>query len=450
MLDIQFIRDNPDLVADKSRQKGYDVDVRKLLSLDEDRRELLAKVEDLRRQRNELAARTKRQKPSDEQVKAGRELKDRTADLEHKLVSIEKEFETLLKQVPNMPLDDVPVGASEDENKVAKTVGEKLEFDFKPKSHAQIAEAKGWLDKERAAKVSGSRFAYIKGDLVRLQFAIIQFVIGKLTDSAFLDEVIKENDLKTSNKPFVPVLPPFLLRTDVYDAMDRLDPRDDRYKIEDEDLWLQGSAEHVLGSMHINEILPADDLPIRYLGYATSFRREAGNYGKDMEGMFRMHQFDKLEMESLTTADAGLAEHRLLVGIQEKLMQTLGIPYQVMEKCTADIGKPNAKGIDINAWMPGQGQYRETHTADYMTDYQTRRLQTRVRRFIPAVETDGAVKPGLAGQAGSKIQLLHTNDATAFALSRTPIAIIENFQTRDGNVKVPEALQPFMSGQTEI
>jgi seryl-tRNA synthetase len=432
MLDIQFIRDNPELVAEKSKQKGYEVDIRQLLGFDKERRELLQQAEDLRRRRNELTAQTKGQKPSDEQVKAGRELKDRLADSEHKLASIEKEYEELLKLVPNMPLDDVPVGATEEENQVARMVGEPPKFDFEPKNHARIAEAKGWLDKERAAKVTGARFAYLKGDLVQLQFAIIQFVIAKLTDSAFLDEVIKENGLQTSNKPFVPVLPPFLLRTEVYDAMDRLDPRDDRYKIEGEDLWLQGSAEHVLGSMHAGEILDEKDLPLRYLGYATSFRREAGSYGKDMEGIFRTHQFDKLEMESLTTAETGLAEHRLMIAIQEKLMQLLGLPYQVLNKCTADIGKPNAHGVDIEAWLPGQGKYRETHTADYMTDYQARRLKTRVKR------------------AGGEVELIHTNDATAFALSRTPIAIIENFQTGDGNVRIPEVLQPFMGGKSEI
>ncbi len=422
MLDIQFIRDNPDLVAEKSKQKGYKVDITQLLGFDSERRELLQQVEDLRRQRNELSAVAKGKKPSEEQVTAGKEIKDRLSKLEHQLASIDKEFIELLKQVPNMPLDDVPVGASEDENVVSKTVGEKPHFDFKPKNHAQLAEAKGWLDKERAAKVSGARFAYLKGDLVRLQFAIINFVLGKLTDPSFLDEVIKENDLKVSNKPFVPVLPPLMLRTDVYDAMDRLEPREDRYKLEEEDLWLQGSAEHVLGSMHSDEIIEEADLPVRYLGYATSFRREAGSYGKDMEGIFRMHQFDKLEMESLTAPEDGLQEHLFMIAIQEKLMQLLGIPYQLIFKCTADIGKPNATGVDINAWLPGQGQYRETHTADYMTDYQARRLKTRLRR------------------ADGSIELVHTNDATAFALGRTMIAVLENYQTADGDINIPKVL----------
>lgn len=445
MLDIQFIRDNPEIVEEKSKQKGYDVDVTQLLGFDKERRELTQQVEELRQQRNELSSATKGQRPSDEQVNKGRELKEQLADLEHKLSSIDKEYVELLKSVPNMPSDDVPVGASEDENQVSKTVGEPAKFDFEPKTHAEIAEAKGWLDKERAAKVTGSRFAYIKGDLVKLQFAIIQLVMDKLSNQEFITEIINENNLQLANKPFTPILPPFMLRTEVYDAMDRLEPQDDRYKIEGEDLWLQGSAEHVLGSMHADEIFNEDELPIRYIGYATSFRREAGTYGKDMEGMFRMHQFDKLEMESITTSATGLDEHLLQIAIQEKLMQLLDIPYQVLQKCTADIGKPNARGVDIEAWMPGQNQYRETHTADYMTDYQSRRLKTRVRTSNPAKISDGDVTAQNVTN-----DFVHTNDGTALVLSRVPIAIIENYQTAEGNVRIPDVLQPYMGGKTEI
>jgi seryl-tRNA synthetase len=188
-------------------------------------------------------------------------------------------------------------------------------------------------------------------------------------------------------------------------------------------LWLQGSAEHVLGTMHMNEILEEKELPVRYVGYATSFRKEAGTYGKDMEGIIRMHQFDKLEMESLTTKEDSLAEHHFMVAIQEYLMTQLGLPYEVVLKCTFDIGKPNARGVDINVWFPGQNKYRETHTADYMTDYQTRRLDTRVRR-------------------NGILELLHTNDATVFS-QRPLIAILENYQQKDGSVKVPKVLQKY-------
>lgn len=450
MLDIQFIRDNPQKVKDATTNKNKAVDINKLLTLDEKRRELLQQVEKLRKARNENSAQMKNGVPAPELIAEGKRIKETLLELEAQLTPTEEEYTRLIKEVPNIPLEDVPVGKSEDENVVSKTVGTPIKFEFEPKNHWQIAESKGWIDKERAAKVTGSRFAYLKGDLVQLQFAIIQFVMSKLTDEVFIREVIKENNLNVASKPFTPVLPPLMIRTDLYDAMDRLEPRDDRYKIEDEDLWLQGSAEHVLGSMHANEILEETDMPIRYLGYATSFRREAGTYGKDMEGMFRMHQFDKLEMESLTSSADGLAEHYFLIAIQEKLMQLLEIPYQVLTKCTADIGKPNARGVDIEAWLPGQNKYRETHTADYMTDYQARRLQTRVRELVPAIKTDGGVKPVPSGSAGSRVNLVHTNDATALPLSRAPIAIIENYQTKDGDVVIPEVLRQFMGGKERI
>ena len=210
--------------------------------------------------------------------------------------------------------------------------------------------------------------------------------------------------------------------------MDRLEPQDDRYKIEGEELWLQGSAEHVLGSMHAGEIFDAKQLPLRYLGFATSFRKEAGTYGKDMEGLIRMHQFDKLEMESFAEAKDSYNEHLLFIAVQEYLLKALKLPYHVLMKCTADIGKPNARGVDMEVWLPGQGKYRETHTADYMTDYQARRLGTRVR-------TDDGVT------------LVHTNDATAFALGRAMVAIIENYQTAEGDVVVPEVLRPYLANR---
>jgi seryl-tRNA synthetase len=432
MLDIRFIRENAEAVQRNARQKGYEVNIDDLLQLDKSKRQLQQQAEELREKRNSISSRMKGERPSDGLIKEGKVIKDRLNNVETELKVADETFLKLLKQVPNMALDDVPLGTSEDDNVVAKKVGEATQFSFVARNHAELAEAKGWLDKERAAKVAGSRFAYLTGDLVKLQFALIQFVMDKLSDQRFIDEVIAENGLHVSNKPFLPVLPPFLLRTELYDAMDRLEPRNDRYKIEDEDLWLQGSAEHVLGSMHAEEIFDESDLPRRYIGYATSFRREAGTYGKDMEGIFRMHQFDKLEMESLGVAEAGLQEHLFMVAIQEKIMQLLEVPYQVLLKCTADIGKPNARGVDIEAWLPGQNKYRETHTADYMTDYQARRLKTRVRRLKGDVE------------------LIHTNDATALPLSRGPIAILENHQQGDGSITVPLALRPYLGGRATL
>jgi seryl-tRNA synthetase len=429
MLDIRFIRENAARVQEAAAQKGYQVNIAELLSSDERRRELQQKADELRTRRNEISSQMKGGKPAPELIEEGKALKTELAELEDHVRVVDEEYLRLLKAVPNMPETDVPVGASEDENVVVKVVGEKPHFDFEPKNHAEIAGQKGWLDKDRAAKVAGSRFAYVMGDMVKLQIAIEQFVINTLTDESKIREIAEIAGLTgISTKPFIPVLPPLMIKTEPYDQMDRLQPSDDRYKIEGEELWLQGSAEHVLGSMHAGEIFEEQELPLRYLGLATSFRKEAGTYGKDMEGLIRMHQFDKLEMESFTTADTSRNEHLLFVAIQEYLLQSLNLPYQVLMKCTADIGKPNARGVDMEVWLPGQGKYRETHTADYMTDYQSRRLQTRVRR-------------------NGELELIHTNDATAFALGRAMVAVLENYQTAEGNIRIPAVLQPYLGGR---
>ncbi len=432
MLDIQFIRENAELVAEKAQQKGYPVNVSELLSVDNDRRTVLLKAEELRAKRNENAQKMKGGKPDPALVEQGKALKVELSKIEEQLGGLEEQYQKLMAAVPNMPLADVPVGATEDENVVAKEVGEPTQFDFTPKHHWQLAEPQGLIDKERAAKISGSRFAYIKGDLVRLQFAIVQYVLQTLGDTSVLEKLIKENGLKIPATPFVPVLPPAMLRTEPYMASGRLNAEEMTYKIEQDDLWLNASAEHTLCNMYWNEVLTEAMLPIRYIGYSTSFRREAGTYGKDTEGIIRMHQFDKLEMEVFSTGETGLDEHKLLVAVQEHLVKSLGLSYRVLLKCTADIGKPNARGVDINCWFPGQGAYRETHTADYMTDFQARRLKTRVRR------------------GSGENQFVHTNDATAFALGRIMAAIMENNQTADGHIIIPEVLRPFMAGQRQI
>ena len=433
MIDIQIIRDNPEMVQEKSAQKGYKVDIPKLLELDRERRDLVQTVEKLRQQRNELADKLKGSngKPDQADIAAGKLIKVELAERETYLKETEEQFFTILKTVPNMPLGDVPIGANEDENVVTKTVGEPTKFDFTPKNHAEISEAKGWLDKERAAKVAGARFAYLKGDLVLLDWAMNMFALSKLTDQQFIAGLVRDNNLQISDKPFCAVQPPAVAKTEVYEATGRLNSEEQTYKLADDDLWLNASAEHVLAPMYLGEILDEKDLPARLVGYTTAFRREAGTYGKDMEGFFRLHQFNKMEMESFTTGETSLDEHFLMVAIQEYLMQQLGLPYRVVTKCTADIGKPNARGVDIDVWLPAQANYRETHTADLITDYQTRRMQTRVRR------------------ADGKVELAHTNDATA--LSQRPlIAILENYQTAEGDVIIPEVLRPYMGGRTKI
>ena len=431
MLDINYIRDNRQKVEDAIKNKGYTIDLDEILQLDDARKELSQKTDILRQERNQISSQMKNGQPDQALISRGKEIKQELSSLEEKLSSVESDFLAKLKTVPNVPCDDVPVGLSEDENEVAEVCGEPTKFNFEPKNHYEIGQARGWIDKERASKVTGARFAYIKGEMVSLQMAIVNFVMNSLSDEGVIKEICEANHLEhISTKPFTTVLPPLMLRTEMYDAMDRLEPRDDRYKIEGEELWLQGSAEHVLGSMHAGEIFAEQDLPVRYLGYATSFRQEAGTYGKDMEGIIRMHQFDKLEMESFSTKETSREEHELFVAIQRWLIEQLRLPYRVIRKCTFDIGKPDARGIDMEVWLPGQGKYRETHTADYMTDYQSRRLNTRVRRD----ET-------------GEVELVHTNYATAFALGRIMIAVIENYQNEDMTVRVPEVLRKYLNGK---
>ncbi len=430
MIDINLIRNNPKEIKDKALSKGYQIDTDLIIETDNKHLSILREVEDLRKERNNLSSNIgKGLKPNPETIVRAKELKAQIQSKEEELNTVSKNLNDLLLKVPNMPLDEVPYGKDESDNHVAKKVGDIPTFDFKVKNHAEIAESNDWLDKKRAAKIAGSRFSYIKGPLVKLQFAIVQYVLDVLTNEDIISKIIADNNLNLSSKPFVPVIPPALIKTDVYEASGRLDAEEVTYKIEQDELWLNASAEHSLCTMYKDEIIPAEDLPIRYIGYSTSFRREAGSYGKDMEGLFRNHQFDKLEMEVFSLPETSYQEHLLLVAIEEYLMQSLKIPYQVLMKCTADIGFPNARGIDIGAWLPGQNRYRETHSADYITDFQARRLKTRFKN------NDG------------EIGFIHTNDATAFALSRAPIAIIENYQQKDGSVIIPEVLRPYMGGK---
>lgn len=431
MLDINFIRQNPEVAKAAAKNKNIKVDVDELLAIDGQVLKLKQQLDSLRQKRNENSEKMKGGKPSPEVIEQGKKLKDQIAVLETELKPLEDQLLSLIKAVPNIPADDVPTGPEEN-NKILKTVGEIPQFNFKPKSDAELGEINDIIDKERAAKVSGSRFAYIKGGLVQLQFAIINFVIDQLTDREVIGKLIQENGLKLKDTPFVPILPPYFLKTDIYDRSARLNSEEVTYKLADDELWLEASAEHPLCTMYADETLPEKDLPIRYLGYATSFRREAGTYGKDMEGIFRMHQFDKLEMETFSNSETSYDEHLLMIAIQEYLVAKLNLPYQLVLKATEDMGKPNIRGVDVETWMPSQNKYRETHTADFIGDYQMRRLNTKLKF------SDG------------KNELVHTNDATAFALGRIMKAIIENNQNEDGSINIPSVLKSYMGGREKI
>lgn len=440
MFDIKYVRDNPEKVQQNAINKGYgNLKVEKLLDLDAQFRAKTADAEKLREEKNENSRQMKGGKPSAELIARGKEIKTQLTATDDDLKIREKAFLDELKLWPNMAREDVPVGLSEDENVVAKTVGEIPKFNFTPKNHAEIAEAKGWLDSERAVRTAGSRFLYLKGDLARLEFALWQFIISTLTDPTKIREIRDMVDPafrdQVSDKIFTFTLPPAVAKTEVFEATGRLNKVEQTYKLEDEDLWLNASAEHTLSPMFLGEILNEKDLPLRFLGYTTAFRREAGTYGKDMVGMMRLHQFNKMEMEIFATKEQSWPEHLFTIAVEEYIMQALKLPYRVLRKCTFDIGRPNASGVDIEAWMPGQnggaGAYRETHTADFIGDFQTRAMKTRVRR------------------SDNTVELANTDDATASS-ERPLIAIMENFQTENGDVKIPKVLQPFMGGKAKM
>lgn len=430
MLDIKYIRENKEKIKKAAKNKNINIDIDELLDLDEKRKKLLSVVDELRAERNELAKAGKTGKPSPEQIKKGKILKEKIAKSENQLDKIETEYKKLLYIVPNVFSDDTPIGANEENNKVIRKVGQPTKFDFEAKDHMELGNLHGIIDTEKSAKISGARFNYLFGEAVLLQFAIIQFVFETLTDQKIIKKLAKKVD-NPFDKPFIPVIPPVIAKSEIMKKMDRFDPIEDRYYLKEDDSLLIGSAEHTLGPIHINETIDEKDLPIRYIGYSTAFRREAGTYGKDTAGIMRRHQFDKAEMETFIQGEYGPKEQDLIVAIQEYLVQQLEIPYQLVLKCTGDMGKPDFRAIDIECWMPGQNKYRETHTSDYMTDYQSRRLNIKYKN-----------KEG-------KTELVHMNDATAFAVGRILIAILENYQEKDGSIIVPEVLKKYIPGKLE-
>lgn len=434
MLDIKFVRENKEAVQKNCENRGVKCDIDRLLILDEMRKETLSQIEELNALKNDINALVKEAKSDEEKkevIEKGKEIKNKLEKAEPELQKISEEYETLLYQVPNIYSEDTPIGPDETYNKVVRKVGEPQEFDFKVKDHIQLGKDLDLIDVEKATEVSGSRFYYLKNEAVLLQFAIVSFVLNALGDEKILKEIIEKTGAKVSAKPFSAVIPPVMIRDDVQRRIHRVFG-EQTYCFAEDKVNLVASAEHTLAPYYMNQTLKKEELPKRFIGYSTAFRREAGTYGKDMGGILRTHQFDKLEMESFTDNESGGEEQKFIVGIQEYLVSQLGLPYQVVQICTGDMGRPDYSQIDIECWMPGQGKYRETHTSDYMTDYQMRGIKS----FY--VDEDGSKK------------LLHTNDATAFAIGRTLIAILENYQQADGSVKIPEVLQKYMPNNINI
>ena len=433
MLDVKFIRENTELVRDGIRKKNSKVDLDRFLELDDIRKKIQQELEEKRAEQNLLSKKISQvnNDERDELIKTVSVIKKEVQELEEKIKPVLKEWKEILMNIPNPPSPEMPVGKDDTENVTVYEWGKKPKFNFEPKTHDVLGRELDIIDVEKAAEVSGSRFYYLKGDMVLLQFALTRFAFDVLTDENVIKKVLKEKKLEhLSSKPFIPILPPVMIRNEVQEAIHRVFG-DQTYKFEEDGLNLVASAEHTLAPYHMNEILDEDELPKRYIGHSVAFRREAGTYGKDMKGIFRAHQFEKTEIESFTTAETGADEQKLIVGLQEYLMQELKLPYRLQQVCTGDTGKPDYQQFDIEAWLPGQNAYRETHTSDYMTDYQTRGINSFYR-----------TKDG-------KKKLLHTNDATAFA-GRPLVAILENYQKENGDIEIPEVLRKYMGGKELI
>lgn len=426
MLDIQFIRENIDKVTRAIEQKRASLDISNLLSADKKRLELQQKIHQLQSEKNRLNERIVNASPETRTnlIEEGKKIKEEIDALEPIYREAEENYRRYMLCVPNIPSEDTPIGKDESGNVVLRQIGEKPTFSFPPKEHWEIGNKLDLIDSDRAVKISGARFNYLKGDLVLLEFSLIHFVFSILTDREKIAFIAKEANITVSDKPFIPILPPVMMRPDIMIRMARHNP-EEMYQIQNDNLVLIGSAEHSLGSMYADEIVEEKNLPIRFVGFSPAFRREAGSYGKDTKGMLRVHQFNKLEMETFSTPETARDEQDLNVAIQEYIMKQLGLPFQVVSICTGDMGKPDIRQIDIEAWMPGQNTYRETHTSDLIGDFQARRLNTRIRRL------------------DDSLTFVHMNDATALS-ERPLIAILENYQQEDGSVVIPDVLQKWM------
>ncbi len=405
MIDINLVRKNPEAVKIGMKNRGMDPGVvDNFLAVDEKWREVTTNAEALRADKKKLGKGDR----SD-----AKKIKDGEKKLNEDIKKFEKTRAELLEKIPNVPEDRVPVGADESSNVELRKWGDPTKFNFDFKNHADVAG--GMIDKERAANVSGSRFSYIFGDLVLLEFAVVKYVIEKLAPHGFL-----------------PVLPPALIKSEQMKDMGKTKfiEDGDAYYIPEDDLYLVGTAEDTIGPIHMNEIIPAERLPVRYVGFSTAFRREAGAYGKDMKGIFRLHQFDKVEMFSFTRPEDSVAENDFLLERQEEIVKGLDLPYRIVHICTGDMGFTATNQYDVEIWLPSENKYRESHSCSNTTDFQARGLNVKYRR------KDG------------KSEFVHMLNATGAAM-RILAYILENNQTKEGAVKVPKALRDYV-GKSEI
>jgi len=414
MLDLKAIRSDPERVKAALARRGAAEQVDELLALDARRRELLPEVENAQAERKTLSKQIGERKQAGEDAEelmaTVQGLKERIESAKEELEAVEAKLDELALTLPNVPDPDAPEGMTEEDAIVIREVGERPEFDFEPRDHLAIGTELGLIEMEKAAELSGSRFAYLKGDLVLLELALVRFAI----------ELVR-------GEGHEPVVPPVLVREEALEGTGMFPgDRDQIYEVPKDELFLTGTSEVALAGLHADEILDADALPLRYCAFSTCFRREAGAAGRDTRGIFRVHQFDKVEMFSFVEPGASKDEHERLLAIEERLLGELEIPYRVVNVAVGDLGAPAAKKYDCEAWIPSQGRFRELTSCSNTTDYQARRLGARYRP-----------------EEGASPQSVHTLNGTACAVGRTIIALIENRQESDGSFTLPKTLHRY-------
>ena len=421
MLDPKLIKEKPETIKEMLKARSVDFDLDALIESDLKRREFIIKTDELRKKKNQVAQEIAQKKKVGEDASAIlAEMKNVSSELiklETEQNEIENTYSKLAFTIPNLIDKTVPVGPDETANKEIRKWGSVPEFDFKPSDHIDISEKLDLVDLERAAKVAGARFYYLKNDLVRLNQSLIHYALDFL-----------------SNKEYSLVQPPYMInRESMEGAVIADDFEEVIYKVEDEDLFMIGTSEHAMASMHSKEIIEGKDLPLRYAGVSPCFRKEAGAHGRDQKGIFRVHQFDKIEQFVFSRPEDSWKEHEKMLEIAEEFYQKLEIPHKVMLLSTGDMGKISAKTYDIEAWMAGQNAYREIVSCSNCLDYQARRLKIRFR-----------------DKTNEDTQYLHTLNSTLIATTRVMVSIMENFQTKDGHIRIPKVLQSYMGNKTEI
>lgn len=421
MIDSKLLRQNPEIIIDTLNKRKIEFPINDVISLDGRRRQLIAEIQHLKHEKNTLshsiASKKKENANTSQEISKMKDIDNRILSLEEEKMSVESRFNILMRNLPNIIHQSVPIGNNENDNVVIKHCGIIKNFEFSPRDHIEIATSLDLVDIERAAKISGARFYFLKKELVRMNYALIHFAIDFLSD-----------------KGYVLAQPPYMIRRSAMEGAVILEDFEGViYKINGEDLYMIGTSEHALASMHMDEILNGKLLPIKYAGISTCFRKEAGAHGKDMKGIFRVHQFEKVEQFVYSRPDDSWEEHDKMLSITEEFYEKIGIPYRTVLLCSADLGKISAKTYDIEAWMPGQRAYREIVSCSNCTDYQARRLRIRFK-----------------DKTNEETRLVHTLNSTLVATERTMVSIMENYQTLNGDIEVPDILRKYMGDIKKI